>query len=48
MGGASSKQVFQGIIGQLLTQDIAANDHDFWDDMWKVSDYNRFIAWDGR
>ena len=37
MGPSSSKTHFAGIITNLLTSDIAGDDYDFWDDLWKVS-----------
>ena len=37
MGPSSSKTHFAGIVTNLLTSDIAGDDYDFWDDLWKVS-----------
>jgi len=37
MGPSSSKTHFAGIITNLLTSDIAGDDYDFWDDLWKVT-----------
>ena len=37
MGAATSKDAFADIITQLLTNDIDASDHDFWDELWKTT-----------
>lgn len=36
MGGTTSKQVFQGIVGTLLEKDVDSSDHAFWDELWKT------------
>jgi hypothetical protein len=36
MGGASSKQTFTQLIHSLLEKDIDAQDHEFWDELWKT------------
>lgn len=37
MGGNSSKVQFKGTIQRLLSTEVAASDHEFWDELWKTS-----------
>ena len=36
MGGASSRSIFTGIVGKMMTEDIPSSNNEFWDELWKT------------